>query len=38
MPSTRVADARIRYSGSGQVADPSRQGWLARFFGKVIPL
>ncbi len=36
--STRVADARIRYSGSGQVADQSRQGWLARFFAKVTPL
>lgn len=38
VPSTRVADARIRYSGTGQVADQSRQGWLARFFGKVSPL
>lgn len=38
VPSTRVADARIRYSGSGQIADQSRQGWLARFFGKVSPL
>ena len=38
IPSTRVADARIRYSGSGQVADQSRQGWLARFFAKVVPL
>jgi flagellar L-ring protein precursor FlgH len=36
--STRVADARIRYSGTGQVADQSRQGWLARFFAKVSPL
>lgn len=36
--STRVADARIRYSGTGQVADQSRQGWLARFFSKVTPL
>ena len=36
--STRVADARIRYSGSGQIADQSRQGWLARFFAKVSPL
>ncbi len=36
--STRVADARIRYSGSGQIADQSRQGWLARFFAKVAPL
>ena len=38
VPSTRVADARIRYSGTGQVADQSRQGWLARFFTKVVPL
>ncbi|WP_243450516.1 flagellar basal body L-ring protein FlgH [Sandarakinorhabdus glacialis] len=38
VPSTRVADARIRYSGSGQIADQSRQGWLARFFAKVVPL
>jgi flagellar L-ring protein FlgH len=38
VPSTRVADARIRYSGTGQIADQSRQGWLARFFGKVVPL
>ena len=36
--STRVADARIRYSGSGQIADATRQGWLARFFQKVSPL
>jgi flagellar L-ring protein precursor FlgH len=36
--STRVADARIRYAGTGQVADQSRQGWLARFFSKVMPL
>lgn len=38
VPSTRVADARIRYGGTGQIADQSRQGWLARFFGKVVPL
>ena len=38
VPSTRVADARIRYSGSGQIADQSREGWLARFFAKVTPL
>ncbi len=36
--STRVADARIRYAGTGQVADQARQGWLARFFAKVSPL
>ena len=36
--SSRVADARIRYSGSGQIADQTREGWLARFFAKVSPL
>ena len=36
--STRVADAHIRYSGTGQVADQAREGWLARFFAKVSPL
>jgi flagellar L-ring protein precursor FlgH len=30
--STRIADARITYSGSGELADASRQGWLGRFF------
>jgi len=38
LPSTRVADARILYAGTGQVADQARQGWLARFFAKVNPL
>ncbi len=36
--STRIADARIRFGGTGQVADNSRQGWLARFFAKLSPL
>src|SRR3546814_3810884 len=30
--STRVADARIRYVGKGDIARASRQGWLSRFF------
>ncbi|WP_017669246.1 flagellar basal body L-ring protein FlgH [Sandarakinorhabdus sp. AAP62] len=38
VPSTRVADARIRFGGTGQVADNSRQGWLARFFARISPL
>ncbi|WP_156256692.1 flagellar basal body L-ring protein FlgH [Sandarakinorhabdus oryzae] len=38
VPSTRIADARIRFGGTGQVADNSRQGWLARFFAKISPL
>ena len=35
--STRVADARITYSGSGEIARASRQGWLGRFFSRVSP-
>lgn len=30
--STRVADARISYGGTGPVADTNAAGWLARFF------
>jgi len=30
--STKVADARITYSGTGEVADTNNNGWLARFF------
>lgn len=35
--STRVADARITYSGKGEIARASRQGWLQRFFSMVSP-
>lgn len=37
VPSTRVADARISYSGKGEIARASRQGWLQRFFSMVSP-
>jgi len=37
VPSTRVADARIAYTGKGDVARASRQGWLSRFFQVVSP-
>ncbi|MDM3871019.1 flagellar basal body L-ring protein FlgH [Porticoccus sp. W117] len=30
--STKVANARISYSGKGQMADTNRMGWLAKFF------
>lgn len=30
--STRVADARITYTGRGTLADSNTQGWLSRFF------
>ncbi len=32
VPSTRLANARIAYSGTGELADSQRQGWLGRFF------
>jgi flagellar L-ring protein precursor FlgH len=35
--STRVADARITYSGKGEIARASRQGWLQRFFSMLSP-
>lgn len=35
--STKVADARIEYKGSGQAADATVMGWLARFFMAILP-
>lgn len=32
VPSSKVANARIVYSGRGAIADANQQGWLARFF------
>lgn len=32
VPSTRVADAKISYTGRGSLADANTQGWLSRFF------
>jgi len=37
IPSTRVADAQIAYTGKGDVARAGRQGWLSRFFQVVSP-
>jgi len=37
IPSIRVADARISYSGSGSVQRASREGWLQRFFNMISP-
>lgn len=37
VPSTRVADANIRYVGKGEIARASRQGWLQRFFNIISP-
>jgi len=35
--SQRIADARISYSGSGQVGNASRAGWLTQFLYKYFP-
>ena len=35
--STRVADAKIRYVGKGEIARASQQGWLQRFFSIISP-
>ncbi len=35
--STRVADARIEYAGSGAVQRASREGWLSKFFNMISP-
>lgn len=38
VPSFKVADARITYSGNGAIADSNRPGLLARMFMKFFPL
>lgn len=35
--STRVADAKVRYSGTGEISAQARQGWLSRFFDRINP-
>ena len=37
LPSSRVANARIIYTGKGAVQQASRPGWLSRFFGAISP-
>ncbi len=37
VPSTRVADAKITYAGTGEIARASRQGWLSHFFSILSP-
>lgn len=34
--STRIANARISYSGTGELADSNRMGWLSRFFNSPV--
>ena len=35
--STRLADAQIRYTGSGHLADASKPGWLSHFMRAISP-
>ena len=35
--STRIAEARISYRGTGDIAQASRQGWFARLLGALSP-
>lgn len=37
IPSTKVADARINYGGTGEIASASKQGWLQKFFSFISP-
>lgn len=37
IPSTKVANARIVYGGSGEIASASKQGWLQNFFSFISP-
>ncbi len=35
--SARLADARVTYSGKGEIARAARQGWLTKFFSMLSP-
>ncbi len=37
VPSSRIADAEIEYTGRGDITDTQRRGWLARTFSKIWP-
>lgn len=34
--STKIANARIQYSGTGELADSQQMGWLTRFFNSAV--
>ena len=34
--SSRIGDARIVYTGRGELAQANAQGWLSRFFNSVV--
>ena len=38
VPSSRIANAKISYTGAGDVADTSKKGWLTKLIDVVTPL
>jgi flagellar L-ring protein FlgH len=37
IPSSRIADAEIEYTGRGDISDTQRRGWLGRLLSKIWP-
>jgi len=37
VPSSRIADAEVEYTGRGDISDTQRRGWLARLMSKIWP-
>ncbi len=37
VPSSRIADAEVEYTGQGDISDTQRRGWLARVMSKLWP-
>jgi flagellar L-ring protein precursor FlgH len=37
VPSSRIADAEIEYTGRGDISDTQRRGWLSRIISKLWP-
>jgi flagellar L-ring protein FlgH len=37
VPSSRVADAEVEYTGRGDISDTQRRGWLGRLMSKIWP-
>jgi flagellar L-ring protein FlgH len=37
VPSSRIADAEVEYTGRGDISDTQRRGWLGRLVGKLWP-
>ena len=38
VPSSRIANAKISYTGAGDLADTSKKGWLSKLVDVVTPL